>query len=157
MKLTKAAAGLALAGVLVLGACSPHGGPSGPRQNVGMVSGALIGGAAGNVIGRGDLGSTVAGALIGGVVGGLIGADLDERDRFLAEQAQFEAFDSGRPSRWRGERDRNVYGEVIPGPTFRDGRDFCREYTHTIYIGGRPQEGYGTACRQPDGSWRIVS
>lgn len=34
---------------------------------------------------------------------------------------------------------------------------YCREYTRTIHVGGRPQEGYGTACLQPDGSWRITA
>lgn len=33
----------------------------------------------------------------------------------------------------------------------------CREYTKTINIGGRIQQGYGTACLQPDGSWEILS
>jgi hypothetical protein len=32
----------------------------------------------------------------------------------------------------------------------------CREYQATATVGGRPQESYGTACLQPDGSWRIV-
>ena len=34
-------------------------------------------------------------------------------------------------------------------------REVCREYTKTIYIGGKAVEGYGTACRQQDGSWEI--
>jgi hypothetical protein len=34
---------------------------------------------------------------------------------------------------------------------------FCREYQSTMTIGGRPQPVFGTACLQPDGSWRIVS
>lgn len=34
--------------------------------------------------------------------------------------------------------------------------DYCREYTRTVYIGGRAQEAYGDACMQPDGSWMIV-
>ena len=33
----------------------------------------------------------------------------------------------------------------------------CREYTRTIEVGGRLQEGFGKACLQPDGSWRMVS
>jgi hypothetical protein len=34
--------------------------------------------------------------------------------------------------------------------------DHCREYTATETIGGRPQTLVGTACLQPDGTWRIV-
>jgi len=33
----------------------------------------------------------------------------------------------------------------------------CREYRSPTTIDGRPQETIGTACRQPDGSWRIVN
>lgn len=35
-------------------------------------------------------------------------------------------------------------------------RRTCREYQTTTIIDGRPQPTYGTACLQPDGSWRIV-
>lgn len=35
--------------------------------------------------------------------------------------------------------------------------EYCREYTRTIVIGGRKQQGYGTACMEPDGTWRIAS
>ena len=34
---------------------------------------------------------------------------------------------------------------------------YCREYTQNIMIGGRMQEGYSTACMQPDGSWQDAS
>ena len=27
----------------------------------------------------------------------------------------------------------------------------------TITVGGEVQQGYGTACRQPDGTWKIQS
>jgi|SRR5271156_6697909 len=33
----------------------------------------------------------------------------------------------------------------------------CREYRSQTMIDGRPQPTVGTACRQPDGSWRIVN
>jgi hypothetical protein len=35
--------------------------------------------------------------------------------------------------------------------------EYCREYTKTIQVGNRQQSGYGTACLQPNGDWRIVS
>lgn len=34
---------------------------------------------------------------------------------------------------------------------------YCREYTKNVVVGNKVQEGYGTACLQPDGSWEIVS
>jgi hypothetical protein len=41
-------------------------------------------------------------------------------------------------------------GEQTQGQT-------CREYQSTTTIDGRPQATYGTACLQPDGTWRIVN
>jgi hypothetical protein len=32
----------------------------------------------------------------------------------------------------------------------------CREFQSTAQIGGTLQDTYGTACLQPDGSWRVV-
>ncbi len=32
----------------------------------------------------------------------------------------------------------------------------CREFQHRVRIDGEAQRAYGTACRQPDGSWQIV-
>jgi len=123
MRFGKAAAGAALIGIAALGACAPQG--MGPRQEVGIVSGALIGGTAGNLIGRGDAASTLAGALLGGIIGGSIGADLDQQEQRLAARAEFQALDTGRPMTWQGDR-RDVRGEVIPGPRFSEGRQFCR-------------------------------
>jgi len=33
----------------------------------------------------------------------------------------------------------------------------CREYQSTTTIAGQPESVVGTACRQPDGTWRIVN
>lgn len=38
-----------------------------------------------------------------------------------------------------------------------EAREFCREYQKSIIVNGRPERGYGTACKQEDGSWLIVS
>jgi hypothetical protein len=34
---------------------------------------------------------------------------------------------------------------------------YCREFQQQVTIGGRTEQAYGTACRQPDGAWEIVS
>ncbi len=34
---------------------------------------------------------------------------------------------------------------------------YCREFQHEVTIGGKREQSYGTACRQPDGSWEVVS
>ena len=43
----------------------------------------------------------------------------------------------------------------------REGRSsagrYCREFQHEVTIGSKREQSYGTACRQPDGSWEIIS
>ena len=33
---------------------------------------------------------------------------------------------------------------------------YCREFQRDVIIDGKPERAYGTACLQPDGSWKIV-
>ena len=98
------------------------------------------------------------------VSGGLLEADagqaLDERDRQIAAQAEYRALEYGRagqPVSWRGESAAGNYGEIAVGPGYEVNRLDCREYTHTVYVGGRAQVSRGTACREPSGNWRAVS
>jgi hypothetical protein len=37
------------------------------------------------------------------------------------------------------------------------GNQYCREYTSTAMVDGKPQETVGTACQGPDGRWRIMN
>lgn len=142
---------------LALTACGP-GGMS--KQDSGLAVGAVAGGIIGNQVGggKGKIVTTALGAVIGGVVGSEIGKSMDRQDRLLAQQAELAALErgqSGRPQVWRNP-DNGRYGEVIPGPPVRRGMEDCREYTHRIYIDGRPQTMTGFACRNPDGTWRNV-
>lgn len=43
-----------------------------------------------------------------------------------------------------------------PPYTSRSGQT-CREYQSNAIVNGRSQPVYGTACLQPDGTWRIVN
>lgn len=36
-------------------------------------------------------------------------------------------------------------------------RSYCREYSRSATVDGQVVEVYGTACRQADGSWRIIN
>jgi len=83
-----------------------------------------------------------------GVIGSAIGQTLDEADRMTAIAAQQEAVASGSRKSWRGGH--GAYGFITPGPE----TDGCREYTHRIFVNGRPQEAKGRACRE-NGEWRI--
>ena len=90
-----------------------------------------------------------------GVSGGVLGSKLTEADRRTAGEAQLAAAEAGERKSWRGKQ--GTFGFVEPGPEGSRAEGTCREYTHTIYIDGRPQSGKGLACRGPAGTWRIVS
>lgn len=154
MKKALIVGGLAAA---LLAGCSE----TGPRQNVGALGGAVLGGVIGNQIGAGSgrVAATIAGAAIGGLVGGAIGKELDEADQRRAYEAEYEALEYGRPGapvEWRGERS-GRRGEIVPGQRYRVNEYDCRDYTHRIWIEGEPEVARGTACRQPDGTWRPVN
>jgi surface antigen len=135
---------------------------SGPKEAGGTAAGAIAGGVIGNAIG-GSAGNRFAGTVIGATVGGLlgnrIGASLDDEDRQRAYAAQMQALEtgpSGAPVAWRNP-DSGRYGDVVPGPAYQANGAACRQYTHSIYIDGKPQTERGTACRNPDGTWTTVN
>jgi len=131
------------------------------NQEGGTVLGAVTGGIIGNQFGKGGgkVAATMAGAVIGGIAGNEIGRKLDARDRELARQAEYDAWErgsSGRPYKWRNP-DNGRYGEIVPDKPYRRGGLDCRDYVHKVYIDGQPQSMRGTACRNPDGTWTNVS
>ncbi len=154
-----AVAAAALMGLL-LAACAndPY---SGPKQDAGTAIGAITGALFGSSFGSGTSGhvaGAVAGAAVGGVLGNAVGASLDARDRqraYAAEMQAIEAGEPGAPVGWRSPES-GRYGTIVPGPPYRSNGMICREFSHTIYIDGRPQTARGTACRNPDGSWTPV-
>jgi surface antigen len=134
---------------------------SGPKEVGGTAAGAVAGGVIGNAIG-GSTGNRLAGTLIGAALGGFlgnrIGAALDDDDKRRAYAAQMQALEtgpSGAPVAWRNP-DSGRYGNVVPGPAYQANGATCRQYTHTIFIDGKPQNERGTACRNPDGTWTTV-
>jgi surface antigen len=130
------------------------------NQEGGTVVGAITGGIIGNQFGKGGgkVASTLAGAVVGGIVGNEIGRSLDQRDRELARQAEYDAWETGpprQPVRWRNASN-GRYGEVIPEEYYERGGSRCRNFLHRVYIEGREQTMRGTACRNPDGTWTQV-
>ena len=105
-------------------------------------------------------GSAPAGpaGISGGVLSGAIGANLGEEDRQRADAAEMQALESGEPGipvGWRGDGPKR-YGTVVPGAPYSARGARCRDYSHSIYLDGKPQIARGTACRNPDGSWSPV-
>lgn len=134
---------------------------AGPRENAGTVAGAVSGARVGLQI-EGSTGSRVAaevsGAAIGGLIGNRLGAAMDDEDRQRAYAAQVEALESapsGPAVNWRNP-DSGRYGSIVPGPAVQQGGMQCRRYTHTVDIDGKSQVVRGTACRNPNGTWKSV-
>ena len=149
--------GAAVVIVLFATACAD----TGPKETAGGLGGAALGGLLGAQFGsgRGKLATTGAGVLIGALVGSQIGKGLDDVDKIKADRAINEAHVAplGETIAWNNPRSGNS-GTVTP---IRDGTTssgaYCREFQQTITVGGETKDAYGTACRQPDGSWQIVN
>lgn len=155
MKLLRTGIVLGLAGIVLAG-CQ-----TGPKQGFGQIAGGATGALIGSQFGSGSgrIAATALGAIVGTMVGGEIGRQLDEADQRALYDAQYKALEYGNPGTpvgWKNP-DSGRYGDVVPGPGYKVNASDCRDYTSTIYIGGQPQVARGTACRQPDGTWRPVS
>ncbi|MDF2095968.1 RT0821/Lpp0805 family surface protein [Aquibaculum arenosum] len=154
--------GLALAASLALAGCANQQYDN-TRQIGGGLLGAGAGGLAGAALAKNSSSSTRAaatglGAVLGLVVGSEIGRYMDEQDRQQSYSAWNQATRApvGQTVSWNNPRSGN-YGSVVP---VRDGYHqsgaYCREFQQTIVVGGRTERGFGTACQQPDGSWKTI-
>ncbi len=151
---------LALVAVIGLGltACQDAGTKQGVGSVLGGVGGAVAGAQFGS--GKGQLAATAAGALLGALLGSEVGKSLDRADQAAMSQTTnrtLESAPTGQASSWRNPDSGNS-GTVTPTRTYqRSGGEYCREYTQTVRVGGKTEEAYGTACRQPDGTWKTSS
>ena len=154
----KRLAALFLVFALLLAGCAP---PMGPKETggtlIGAGTGALLGAQIGH--GRGRLVAVAIGTLAGALMGQEVGRSLDRADQLAMERNAQYALENTRTSvttTWRNP-DTGNYGSITPVETYqtRQGQ-YCREYTQTVVVAGQKQQAYGTACRQPDGTWLIV-
>lgn len=128
------------------------------RQLLGSVLGGVAGAALGSTIGKGTgkLVAVAGGAILGVLAGGTVGRGMDEVDQNCIGQA-LENAPNGQRIAWHNPNSSQQY-TVTPVSTYKaDDGQYCREYTTTAVIGGKRQQTYGHACRQPDGSWQIVN
>lgn len=144
---------LILATSISLAGCS-----SMSNQDVGTVSGGVIGGLVGSQFGQGggQLLAIGAGTLAGALIGGAIGKNMDETDKLKMNQA-LEQNQVGQPAYWTNPKTEAHYTVVPTHNVTVHGNKYCREYRTTANIAGKQQQMYGTACRQPDGSWKMMS
>ena len=150
-------AGALLAAVPLAGCTSD----AGPNQTGGTLVGAGLGALVGSQFGHGEgrLAMTAIGTLAGAAIGSNIGKQLDDADRARMREAEARAYNAqiGERIVWNNPNNGHS-GEIVPT---RDGHredgQYCREFQSNITVGGKTEKGYGTACQQSDGSWKIVS
>ncbi|HUY68600.1 MAG TPA: glycine zipper 2TM domain-containing protein [Alphaproteobacteria bacterium] len=137
---------------------------AGENQFVGTLVGAGVGGLVGNQFGRGDgrVATTAAGVLVGGFAGNAVGASLDREDAY--DSAYYSepgyVYYPG-PVYFQTTYVPNYVAppayDASPSPYYDTANsDYCREFTQEATVAGHEAETYGTACLQPDGSWRVV-
>lgn len=147
----------------ILAAAIALAGCTGDNQN--ETAGSIIGGIGGAVLGSqigggtGNIIATAVGTLAGALIGNQIGKSLDEADKLKMHEAETEAHKApiGKQIVWDNPKSGNS-GTVTP---VRDGHSsgsgaYCREYETTVTVAEKKQDAYGTACQQPDGSWKII-
>ncbi|MEH6403446.1 MAG: RT0821/Lpp0805 family surface protein [Sneathiella sp.] len=132
-----------------------------PKQTGGAVLGGVGGALLGSMFGSGSgrLAAIAVGTLAGAFIGQEVGKSLDEADRAAIDRAESKATTApmGKTIEWNNP-DSGNRGTVTP---VRDGKDskgrYCREFKQTIEVAGKVEDGHGTACRQVDGSWQIMT
>lgn len=138
-------------------------------EAVGTVAGAVAGGVIGGQFGGGSddrAMAAVGGAVLGGIAGNAIarnGCRNDRADAYYYNSTYSDAFEDagyGRRHEWRNPHT-GRYGYVTPRRAV-DGYSYgydneCREFEQIVYVDGYPYTDTGIACRNPDGTWRIVS
>lgn len=130
---------------------------SGGKDTAGMVIGGVVGGVLGSAVthGRGRTAGVIVGTLIGALFGHEIGKQMDDADELRAAHA-LEKNRTNQTSSWVNPDTGNTVA-VTPTKTFQDqSGQYCREYQSEVTVGGEKKTAYGTACRQPDGQWKIV-
>lgn len=143
----------ARAGVYV----APYGIATGvcQRDALAVAFGAAGGGLLAAELADGDARAIVGGVLLGALFGSALSDGFGRADRGCVGYA-IEHAPSGQPVVWRDPNHGARY-RFTPERSYQteEGR-YCREYTTVVVIGGREQSAYGTACRQPDGSWEPI-
>lgn len=157
---------------LILAGCAGAADPGEVGMNkttMGTVLGGLGGAAAGGALFGGKHGAigkgsttqmlgAVGGGLLGAMAGSSVGKTLDRADQMYANRAsqRVVAAPMGEQITWVNP-DTGNRGTVV---ATREGQsaagEYCREFQQTMTVGGQTQQGYGTACRSPDGQWRMV-
>jgi surface antigen len=125
-----------------------------------------IGGVAGGVIGNqfghgtGRAVATVAGALGGAYLGDRIGYAMDQPSSPRTSGAPYADIPLFDQDAYQVPYTPNYVAPSAPEPSaiYMDSSygGYCRTFSQPVQVGNHVEEDYGTACMQPDGTWRVV-
>jgi len=133
-----------------------------PKQTLGKVLGAGLGALTGSQFGsgKGKLAAVAIGAIAGSWFGGELGKSLDRADKAQMQrntQDGLEYGKTGAETTWNNPNSGNS-GAIKPTQTYQKANgQYCREFEQTVYVDGNEETATGRACREPDGTWKIVS
>lgn len=137
------------------------GGSGISKGDVGGLAGAATGAIVGSNVGKGkgNIAAIAIGTLLGAGIGNEIGSSLDRADMAYynsTSQRAMETAQAGEALPWKNP-DTGNSGTITPSNYYQTASgQYCREYTQTINVGGKNVQGHGTACREQDGSWKII-
>ena len=128
----------------------------GTHEESGALTGAAVGALLGSSVsnGRNRPFAMWLGAVVGASIGATVGKYMDEQDRMKTAEI-LETSRTNTPTTWVNPDTHNTY-TVTPTRTYSVAEGPCREFTMDAQVGGKTEQIYGTACRQPDGSWKVV-
>lgn len=158
--LTKFAAVMTLsAGLVAAGAGSSRAGELDP------LFGALIGGGLGSGVGyaAGKSKGAAIGGLLGLGIGALVATAIDDNDRKRRRHYNDYSYAPPPPPPAYGYEAPQYYepsygyngGYYAPAPYHT--AQTCQPYNSTFTVNGVRQRSTGTACLQPDGTWRAIN
>ncbi|MGH8606145.1 MAG: RT0821/Lpp0805 family surface protein [Gammaproteobacteria bacterium] len=126
-----------------------------PKKATGAEAGAALGGALGAQLGSGNALATVAGTLAGAMLGSRADAAVTtSADEDCFRQVLESATDQEQVA-WDNDGSSTHY-ELTPVRSYQRSGRACRELVTEIERQGEVREVYQTACRDPDGRWRIM-
>tara|TARA_Y100000588_G_scaffold301910_1_gene323990 strand:- start:960 stop:1409 length:450 start_codon:yes stop_codon:yes gene_type:complete len=137
---------------LFLGGCAQVN-----NEGAGALTGGVVGGLLGSQFGggSGQVAAAAGGALLGAFLGGQVGKYMDRQDRMEMQRA-LETAPTGQSIAWKNPDNGNKF-TVKPTRTYYKSNQPCREYVTNALIGGKKEQIYGKACRQADGSWKVMN
>tara|TARA_Y100000590_G_C15460226_1_gene916186 strand:- start:166 stop:636 length:471 start_codon:yes stop_codon:yes gene_type:complete len=131
------------------------------KETVGKIAGSIQGGIIGSQFGKGQgkLISIAAGTMLGSIIGGTIGKYLDDKDKEImlkTTKTMLENENLGEQVSWQNP-DTGNKGTVKANKSFKNNKNqLCKEFSQTVSTSKITEKSYGTACRQADGSWKII-